>query len=193
MNVEASVTLANGSRMFFIDDFFEPEMVDYICQLFQTKGPQWKSTDQFKHSPGRTVWTNPGAEADPTMLRIPELEFIGDYCKSLVPVISGILGKSVQFARVDLWKDSEGYYLPPHCDRGDVDYGCQIYFGNNTTINPKLGLTIYKDLKTPLYQMSYRSNCGYLIDDSYSVMHGMQEAIEPPFERWSVYIRYFDQ
>jgi hypothetical protein len=192
MNVEAKVELANGSRMFFIDNFFEPEMVDYICELFQTDGDHWAVTDQFKHSPGRMAWIETSNNLG-EIVKFPKLEFIGEHCRAMIPAISDILGKKVKFSRVDLWRDREGYYLPAHYDQGDVDYGLQIYFGTATTTNPRLGLTIYKDIKTPLYQMVYRSNCGYLVDDAWTVMHGMQEAIEPPYERWSVYARYFDQ
>ena len=57
MNVEASVSLANGSRMLFIDNFFTPDLVEGLHNIFQNVNDDWKITTQFKHSPGRLVYT----------------------------------------------------------------------------------------------------------------------------------------
>ena len=182
MNVEASVSLANGSRMFFIDNFFTPDLVEGLHSIFQNVNNDWKITTQFKHSPGRLVYTG---------YQNTVMQQVTSYCKDATSWVSGVIGQDVEFKQVDFWLDTKGYYLPAHYDRGDVDFGLQIYMGTKETINPHLGFTVYRDLQTPLYQMCYRDNSGYLVDDAYTVMHGMEEEIVPPFERWSVYVRYF--
>jgi hypothetical protein len=181
MNVDATVNFPNGSKLFLISDFFEPDLAKDIVQYFQTVDDLWQVTSEFEHYPGRLVYKG----YDSTIDRIAR------YCTDAARWVGRQLGHQVRFKEFSLWLDQPGYYLPPHVDIGGVDHAVQIYFGNEITIDKKLGFGVYNDTKSPLFQLAYKPNSGYLLDNPTAVVHGMEEPIQAPHQRWSVYVRYF--
>jgi|688.fasta_scaffold49262_2 hypothetical protein len=180
MIVTATVLFPDSSRFILVDDFFEQSTISSINQLFYSDA-DWEAGHEFTHYPGRQIYRGTS----------PVLEQIKTHATQID--IGSQLGVEVEFLGVDLWKDSTGYRIIPHRDIPGPDYAVQIYMGEGHNTFQMLGTAIYTEKQshtTPLFEISYRPNSGYIVDAPHTVLHGLNHAIPPDYQRYSIYLRY---
>jgi len=180
MITNATVSFPNGSRFILVDDFFEQSVITDINQLFYSDDG-WESGYEFAHYPGRQIYCG-------TSLVLEQIK------KHAIAVdIGAVLGVDVEFVGIDLWKDSSGYQITPHCDIPGPDYAVQIYMGEGHNTFQMLGTALYIKKHhhlTPLFEISYRPNSGYIIDAPHTILHGLNHKIPSNYNRYSIYLRY---
>jgi hypothetical protein len=183
-----TVTLASGSRFFIVEDFFEPEQYKSIVELFdqyRADHPDWWADPRYSHAyAGRCVYRGNSAV-------IEQLQALAS-APATVKWISGTVGQVLEYQSLDLWLDLPGYRITPHYDTPSFEYAVQIYVPDPTHVFEMLGTCVYTDHaeRDPLFEIHYRPNRGYLIDQTHTVRHGLNHAIPDQFRRQSVYLRY---
>ena len=91
---------------------------------------------------------------------------------------------TLSFSSVDIWKDSAGYYLPPHTDDPSIKLAIQIYLGDNN-----VGTSLYDTGNKVIKSFEYRTNTGYaLLNNDFSLHGTTSKSIHG--DRTSVYVRY---
>jgi hypothetical protein len=183
-----TVNLATGHRFFIIEDFFEPKQYQSIVQLFEqytAENPDWFEDPRYSHAhQGRMVYCGKST----TLTQLQELAASPD----VVTWVSQTVGQDLRYLDLDLWLDLPGYQVTPHYDTPSFEYAVQIYVPNPNHFFEMLGTCVYIDtaVRSPLFEIHYRPNRGYLIDRTDSVRHGVHHTIPAEFRRQSVYLRY---
>jgi hypothetical protein len=183
-----TVALASGSRFFIVEDFFEPDQYNSIVELFdqyRVDNPDWFEDPRYSHAyRGRMVYRG----TSDTVAQLQQLAASPD----MVNWVSQTVGQDLKYLNLDLWLDLPGYRVTPHYDTPSFEYAVQIYVPNPNHFFEMLGTCVYTDHKlySPLFEIHYRPNRGYLIDRTDSVRHGVNHAISAEFRRQSVYLRY---
>jgi len=85
---------------------------------------------------------------------------------------------------VDIWKDSAGYYLPPHTDDPSIKLAIQIYLGDNN-----VGTSLYDSENNIIKSFDYKLNSGYALLNNNVSLHGTTSK-STHGDRRSVYVRY---
>lgn len=180
MIVNATVLFPDSSRFILVDNFFEQSTISSINQLFYSDA-DWETGQEFAHYQGREIYRGTSPVLEQIKIHATQID------------IGGILGTEVEFSGVDLWKDSPGYRITPHRDVPGPDYAVQIYMGEGHNTFQMLGTAIYTEKHghtTPLFEISYRPNSGYIVDAPHTVLHGLNHEIPPGYQRYSIYLRY---
>ena len=181
MIVNATVSFPDKSKFILIDNFFEESDVADINQLFYSN-IGWQPEQSFFHFPDREIYCGTS----------PVLEQIKTHAQ-LVD-ISSVVGTQVELLAVHLWKDQTiTCKMSPHYDVPGPDYAVQIYMGENCNTSQIPGTAIYADIDpnaTPLFELGYRPNSGYIIDAPHTVLHGINHKTTGDYKRYSVYLLY---
>lgn len=182
MNIDATVTFENGSRLFMVNEFFSTELDAEIFKLFVNfkDNPDWQDVDEFSHNKGRLVYRGTA----------PVVDDIRACGKQYETELSTILGKNIVFDSFAMWTDSPGYKIPPHYDTAPFEHAVQIYMTDPLRNFEMLGTAFYKANKQYLFEIPYRRNSGYFIDSTHTIMHGLHHHIPPEYYRYSVYLKY---
>jgi len=173
-----TLTLSDGGRVFFIENFFPQQMADQLLALFlKDDTSSWQAHRNFATVSGRLVYCGD----------MVVLNNINDFVKTQLDTIAAWVNKPVKLLNTSLWKDIAGYHSGVHTDQDHYEYATQIYI----TDTPHLaaGTAIYQDLAQPVAQMAFRHNFGYLFDTAKTVRHAAH-AIPQGVNRFSVYTRY---
>ena len=178
-----TVTLAAGHRFFIVEDFFEPAQYNALVALFDeytADHVDWLALPG--HFRGRMVYGG----ASTTLTQLHQLACNPD----TIGWISHLVGHDLAFESLSLWLDLPGYQVTPHCDIASFEYAVQIYVPDPDHFFEMMGTCVYTDLDLPLFEIHYRPNRGYLIDQTHTVRHGLHRAIPAGIRRQSVYLRY---
>lgn len=186
MKVAAAITLPTESKVWIVDKVFPESMIDQINDCFNTyigqSGRAWEKTANF--APQRLVYQGVHPVID-------QINKYGDMF--LVNEVSRIIKKKVRFVYPSLWIDLPGYELHPHNDVDNFDYAVQVYMGSDYLSKNLFGTSVYQDYDTPLFDICYRQNSGYLFDSTATVLHGIRQPVPEGSMRRSVYLRYTSQ
>jgi hypothetical protein len=184
-----TVNLSTGNRFFIIEDFFEKEQYKSIVELFDqytAENSDWFEDPRYSHAyAGRMVYRGEST----TLTKLQELAASPE----IVRWISQVVGQNLEYFNLSLWLDLPGYRVTPHYDQSLFEYAVQIYVPDPNHFFEMLGTCVYTDddvVPSPLFEIHYRPNRGYLIDRTDSVKHGVNHAIPAEFRRQSVYLRY---
>jgi hypothetical protein len=93
--------------------------------------------------------------------------------------------KQKYFFSVEVWKDEPGYYLGPHKDHPSVENIIITYLNDG---NESMGTMFYDDEKK--HAVPYKSNCGLMLFNSDTIVHGMNKRVDGVNYRHSVYINW---
>jgi len=77
------------------------------------------------------------------------------------------------YLRIELTRDSEGFWLEPHTDIGVKKFTMQIYLSREAEA-AGWGSSIYRDNQTFVRNVPYKSNCGIVFIPSPSSWHGFE-------------------
>lgn len=182
MNIDATVTFQNGSRLFLLNNFFTSDLDTELFNLFKTvdTNPDWKDIDEFSHNSGRLVYTG----------NTSVINDVRTFGQTQQTELSFLLGKSIEFSDVSLWSDKPGYKISPHYDLAPFEHAVQIYMTDPIRNFEMMGTAFYTAEKRYLFEIPYRRNSGYFIDTTHNIMHGLHHMIPPGFNRYSVYLKY---
>jgi hypothetical protein len=179
MKIHATVQFEQA-RLYLVDQCFDAELLASINQLFADSVTGWIDNTQFAHMPGRLTYQLDNATT----------QAIDRYARQVATQISELLERQVEYVHSSLWLDLPGYRIPPHYDQaGYPDIALQIYAGLSSTSWEMLGTCVYRD-STPLFEMHYRPNSGYLMEYPHLIKHGLNHTIPEQYVRNSVYLRF---
>lgn len=182
MFVNATVLFPNQSRLLLVNQIFDASTLEQIDSLFVDvhNNPDWQAIPEFAYRPGRLVYRG----------NSPVLNTIQQSLALLQPAVDQALGFATAVVNFDLWCDLPGYQIPPHYDREGHEYALQVYVGDPKLTWEMLGTAVYLDEFTPLFEMHYKTNSGYLIDTTQTILHGLNHRIPDQYLRMHVYTRY---
>jgi hypothetical protein len=183
INVTATVSLPNDSKVYLVNKVFPDELLQQIIDCFSTyptnKG--WTNTANF--NPLRYVFN--GVH--------PAVAQVNKYATFLADEISTIVGKKIRPVYPSFWIDLPGYELAPHVDVDNFEHAIQVYIGDDEQVKNSMGTSVYADYDTPLFDICYRQNSGYLFDSTHTILHAIRKPILEGSIRKSVYIRFTTQ
>jgi hypothetical protein len=182
MNIDATVTFENNSRLFLINNFFTDDLDTQIFNLYKNVelNPSWANLDTFEHKSGRLVYTGNDLVA----------EDAHKFGQKHEEELSSLLNKKIALVNVTFWADKPGYTIAPHYDLPYFDHAVQIYMTDPTRNFEMMGTAFYAEDQRYLFEIPYRRNSGYFIDATHNIMHGLHHHIPPDYYRYSVYLKY---
>jgi hypothetical protein len=179
------VKLANGAKIFIIENALDPEVLahaHFLTETFSTQNPLWRKTDSSLEFL-RWEYNTADPSFDPIWRGLnsaPALEF---WQQKLAPGGPRLFCSNATFF-VDMPGSSP---LPPHVEASD-SWVSQVYITDRSdNIN---GTTMYNEQKQVLFQLPYRNNTGWLFDNGSMVMHGREHRVPPDLERFSLMAWY---
>ena len=176
-----SIIVPNGNSVYLLDNYFPEDILSSltdICNGFSESSEQWE----------RTEWTDKRYIFKNISQFNPILD---NFIKTVfAPRMMQALHHTLTYESSTLWVDLPGLgKLQPHKEGpGGGTYLMQVYLTNKS--EPFNGTTIYTDDKQVLFQLPYRNNFGWLLDQATGVMHGRHSDVSPNLKRFSIMIRF---
>ena len=120
-------------------------------------------------------------------------EFIKELqSKPIREIIAKMVGNKEQFkgsyVRLEVLKDTKGFYLKPHCDIPEKLISSLIYI-NQTGENVNLGTDLYNQDLALIDTVPFWHNYGYIFHGP-NKWHGMEEGKEIQIERRGIQLNY---
>jgi hypothetical protein len=173
-----SIDLVNQSRVLLLEDFFPEPVINQLLELCDTYPDPvvWTVPYGFDHTTLRRSYSGNSAAIAACENWLSSAE--------CVDAMAAVLGHRPQYNNLHLWCDVEGVdSLAPHKEQGG---SCLAQFFITRTEHSYAGTTIYNDDQRLLFQMPYRNNYGWFIDDATRVMHGREHAVPAGIKRFSM-------
>jgi hypothetical protein len=87
-----------------------------------------------------------------------------------------------KFLGLSVWKDEHSFQVPVHADNPTINIAIQIYLNGN---DENLGTKFY--INDGVFQVPYKTNCGYLMDNGYGIKHCYDGNPSRDYHRYSLY------
>jgi hypothetical protein len=180
MKINARVQFDNAQLM-ILESVLDVETYSEAQKLFiETKS--W-SDSSFLHYPGRRE------------LELPckEIDAIQAWAKTtLVPQVSDAVHRSVELTSISAWWDQAGYKILPHTDLPGIDLALQVYVPDPNNFFQMLGTSFYRNTRqiSGMFELHYSPNTGYLLENPWAVIHGLNHGIPIGHDRRSLYFRF---
>lgn len=180
--IVSSLIHFDTNRLFLVESVIDNQLADRLQSLFNKDQPGWSNSD-FDTTPGRIQ----------NISQIPIVIETEVYARDvLAPMVSTVLNKSVKFIGASFWWDFEGYRLKEHYDLPGINYALQMYLDAPGSNVSTLGTGFYNDQSELVTKIPYKHNTGYLLENPWAVLHGMDMEVPQGHQRKSIYLRFAD-
>lgn len=163
-----------------LDNFLSTALVDKLQEYINNvDDTAWQPVPLQTALPRKSInW-----QADTV---IEELHIITDNLTNYVNQLFNTSGLKLQ--AIQLWKDSEGYFLTPHKDNPVIDISLQIYLFDSPS---NLGTSFLLDGK--VIDIPFKHNTGYILfKESYDLRlkHWTTATVPVGVNRYSLYVTW---
>lgn len=181
MIVNDNINIDNN-RLLVVGSVLEAELASKLQTLFDLANPGWSDND-FDTTPGRVQ----------NISQIPIVLEVEVYARDkLATMVSTALNKPLKFIGASFWWDFEGYKLTKHFDLPGINYALQIYIDAPGKDIETLGTSFYDKSSKRVTKIPYKHNTGYLLENPWAVLHGLDFTVPEGHQRKSVYLRFAD-
>lgn len=101
---------------------------------------------------------------------------------SLTDYLNRRFNKKNKFLGLSIYKDLSSLKLLMHTDNPVIDLSIQVYLNSN---NQNLGTKFH--LPQTIFQIPYKVNCGYLMDNNFKIIHSYDGFLDKNYYRYSLY------
>jgi len=155
-----------------VTDFFDQALLDKLLEYCQTTS-QWQPVYDLEQKEidcrKKITWeTDTVVEVAHTVLQ------------NITPQLEKTFNKQLKFNGLDLWKDTEGYFIKRHTDNPAFNASIQIYINNL----PHL-VTVFEH--NGIHTTDPNSGSGYIADNTVGVPHWLNGVVPADFSRYSLH------
>lgn len=165
-------------HLFLLSDFLYPELLEKLLNFISTTHTEWETVIYQENTVRRSI----------TWIPDSVVEEVHMVLESLTDSVNKIFNKQAKFLGINIWKDIHPYSIELHEDNDMVGTAMQIYLSSG----PENLNTIFNyNLKT--INAIYRKNSGYIMDNSFKIIHGMLTPVPENHIRYSLYATWTNQ
>jgi len=100
--------------------------------------------------------------------------------QNVTPQLENVFNKHLKFNGLDLWKDTEGYYIKRHTDNPAFNASIQIYINNLSNLS-----TVFEH--NGIHTTDTNPGSGYIADNTVGVPHWLNGVVPANFNRYSLH------
>jgi hypothetical protein len=168
----AKPTSING--LWRIENFFDIAVMSKLIEYFNNVDhSHWQEfNDEKYHQRKKITW-----QSDTVVEELHEI------CDSITEKIREISPTAQHYWGINLWKDSENYFMDWHTDNTDIDMSLQIYLSGPENCPG----TIFRNSEN-VVEFEFVPNNGYLTDQGINqIEHKFSGAVGPGYPRYSLH------
>lgn len=161
--------------LWLVKDFVTEDILDKLETYISTTEPtQWTQVDGQESFPRHKItW-----HADTVV------EELHDVCASVTRDLEQKFNRQLNFAGIQLWRDTQGYYFGRHTDNPVIDISLQLYVFDAPSA---CGTTFFSDGTRIV--LGFFHNTGYVCVN-YNTEHETTTPVPPGTVRYSLYAHW---
>ena len=159
-----------------IHNFLEPELLLKLQNYISNDKLPWEFQEHhdgagYRHDRKKINWVAESVIEETHMVLSEMTQYLNER-----------FNRKNRFLGLSVWKDEKSFQVPVHVDNPIINISIQIYLNSN---NQNLGTKFH--VNDGVFQVPYRINCGYLMDNSYGIRHFYDGNPSMGYHRYSLY------
>lgn len=162
-------------NLWIVKDFVTEDILDKLESYIDQSDPQqWTLVSGQESMPRHKItW-----DADSV------IEELHDVCASITSQLEQQFQRQLNFAGIQIWRDTEGYYFGPHTDNPVINISLQLYLFDAPS---SCGTTFF--VNGARYVVGFFHNFGYICT-SHNVQHQTTTPVPAGVNRYSLYAHW---
>lgn len=170
-------TTTTCPHLFLLNDFLYQPLLEKLLAFVEPDTEHWQTVLYQESTVRRSISWLPDTVIEETHMVMQEL----------TNSLNDLFQKQTTFSGISVWKDVHPYSIKLHKDNNMVGTAMQLYL----TSGPKNLNTVF-EYNSTLIGANYQKNSGYIMDNTYKIIHGMLTPVPVDHIRYSLYAIWSD-